>query len=339
MAKGSSAAASVKTKKRKTFWIFFLITFILGTGAFAYVSNLVKNLGETQIFGETEVSLLDDMEPIVDPDSIYYEAFQDKNRINMLLLGVNDGLTDTIMVASFDLDAKHVDLVSVPRDTYFHREGYNGDAENKINAAYRGEVLNSAYAVSEVLLGMPLHCYAIVDYKGIETIVDEMGGVPMNIPFRMKYSDPTDKPPLYIDIPEGQQTLDGDHAVQFLRYRKGYSEGDIGRVKAQQEFMKSAFKQLLSQDLVKMAKVIQANIDSDITVKMAAEMATRAIGISAEDIETYVMPHTLQGHAPWYVYPDETGLMEMIDTIYSIEPEVPEGQEGNGEGDTANEEN
>ena len=97
--------------------------------------------------------------------------------------------------------------------------------------------------MSDLLLGMPIHYYAMVDYDGVSTIVDSMGGIPMDIPFRMRYNDPYDKPPLHIDIPEGQQILDGEHAVQFLRYRHGYPEGDIGRVKAQQAFMKAAFKQ------------------------------------------------------------------------------------------------
>ena len=123
-----------------------------------------------------------------------------------------------------------MDLISIPRDTYFHRDGYNSEGENKINAAYRKDPVNTARAVSEVLLGMPINYYAVIDYKGVANIVDSMGGVPMDIEFNMKYTDPYDTPPLVINIPKGHQVLDGKHAVQFLRFRHGYVEGDIGRV-------------------------------------------------------------------------------------------------------------
>ena len=294
------------------------------------VSSFFGRVSDIPIFGETETNLMDEMPVLVDEDSIFFEAFQDKNRINVLLMGINQNLADTIMVASFDYDAKHVDLISIPRDTYYHRNGYYNPGALKINAIYQNthEPLETAIAVSELLLGMPIHCYAIVDYEGIKKIVETMGGVPMHIPFDMKYSDPTDKPPLYINIPAGDQVLDGEHAVQFIRYRKGYREGGIGRIKAQQEFMKSAFRQMLGFDLPKITKVIVENIESDITLGTAMKIAKKAVGMSSDSIETYIMPHTLQGEAPYYVYPDSEGIAEMIAQIYSIEPETtPEEDE------------
>ena len=308
---------------------FFLITLCLGTAVFTLLSGLLAQVAQIQIFGEAETVLEEEMPVLVDQNSRFFEAFQDKNRVNVLLLGINDNLADTIMVASFDRDAKHVDLISIPRDTYYFRTEYAGSPGFlKINSVFQAtkEPLETAVIVSEILLGMPINCYAIIDYEGIEEIVDSMGGVPMDIPFRMKYSDPTDKPPLYIDIPEGEQILDGEHAVQFLRYRKGYVEGDIGRIKAQQTFMKSAFKQMLGTDLIKTTKVIFKNIDSDITLSTATSLATKAVGMESGSIETYIMPNTLQDVAPYYVYPDSEGIAAMIEEIYSIESEsVTEG--------------
>lgn len=316
-----------KAKKRispihsffRTFIIAFLVFVVICTPAFAVLGKVA----DVRLFPPSgDVNLQEELPVIVNEDSPFFDAFKDKNRVNVLLLGVNSGLTDTIMVASFDMDAKHVDLISVPRDTYYHRDGYNGEAENKINAAYRKNPLNTAKAVSEVLLGMPINYYAVIEYEGVSNIVDSMGGVPMDIKFNMKYKDPYDKPPLIIDIPKGHQVLDGKHAVQFLRYRKGYTEGDIGRVKAQQEFMKSAFKQSLSFDLPKIAKTVFNNVESDITLGMATKLATKAIGMSGDDITTYLLPNTPQGESPWYVMPNASETAEMINAIYSIEPKA-----------------
>lgn len=301
----------------KTFIVAFIIFIFLCTPGFA----VFEKVADTNLGKEGSKSLEEALPSIVNEDSPFFEAFQDKNRVNVLLLGVNDNLTDTIMLASFDMDAKHVDLISIPRDTYYHRKGYDSAGENKINAAYRGDPVNTAKAVSEVLLGMPINYYAIIGYDGIENIVDSMGGVPMDIEFNMKYTDPYDDPPLVINIPKGHQVLDGEHAVQFLRYRHEYLEGDIGRVKAHQQFMKSAFKQCLGFNLPKIAKTVFNNVESDISIGQVTSLATKAVGITAKDIETYILPGTPQSAAPWYVIPDAEGTAEMINTIYSIEPD------------------
>ena len=320
----------------RTFLIAFIVFVILCTPGLA----IFGKVADAKLFSPSDeggggLALAEQLPSIVDEDSPFFSAFKDKNRVNILLLGVNTNLTDTIMVASFDMDAKHVDLISVPRDTYYHRQGYNSDAENKINAAYKGNPVNTAKAVSEVLLGMPINYYAVVDYKGVEKIVDTMGGVPMTIKKGgMHYKDPYDKPPLVINIPEGPQVLDGKHAVQFLRYRHGYLEGDIGRVKAQQEFMKSAFRQCLSFKLPVIAKTVFDNVESDITIGVVTSLAKSAMGISADDIETYMLPCTLPTAAPWYVMPDAEGIAEMINKIYDIEPKST--SEGAVDGETNN---
>ena len=184
----------------------------------------------------------------------------------MLLLGVNDGLTDTIMLVSYDMKNQHVDIISVPQDTYYGRKGsLAGFSQNQCNLQKDGAV-GTARAVSDVLLGIPIHYYAVITYDGIGRIVDSIGGVPMDIPFHMYYKDPTDEPPLYIDIPKGPIVLDSSNVGQFLRFRKGspgypgYPDGDIGRIKAQQEFMKSAFRQALGFQLPKVAKTVIQNV-------------------------------------------------------------------------------
>lgn len=303
----------------RTFLLAFVVFVLLCTPGMA----IFGEVADINPWSEGDnVVLEEELPAIVDENSPFFNAFSDKKRVNVLLLGVNGNLTDTIMVASFDTKAKHVDLISIPRDTYYHREGYNSEGENKINAAYRKDPVNSARAVSEVLLGMPINYYVVLDYDGVANIIDSMGGVPMDIKFDMVYSDPYDTPPLYINIKKGYKVLDGKDSVKFLRYRKGYLEGDIGRVKAQQEFMKSAFKQSLGFDLPKIAKTVFENVKSDITIGTATKLATKAVGISAEDIETYLLPGTPLPDAPYYVIPDAEGTAEMINKIYSIEPKT-----------------
>lgn len=83
--------------------------------------------------------------------------------------------------------------------------------------------------------------------------MDSVGGVEVDVPFHMRYTDPYSDPPLDINIPPGEQLIKGDRAMEFLRFRKtnyagysGYSNGDIGRVEAQQGFVKAAIKKALT---------------------------------------------------------------------------------------------
>ena len=277
----------------KTFIIAFVAFLVIITPVTAVFRVLDSNPG-----GENAPVLADEMEIdiLLDEDSPFFDAFTNAKKVNILLLGVNGGLTDTIMLVSLDIKNKHVDLISIPRDTYYQRPGYNGEAQRKINAAYRKNPVNTAEAVSEILMGIPINYYVVMDYDSVAKVVDTMGGVPMNIPFHMKYTDPYDKPPLYINIPKGERVLDGKQAIQFLRFRQGdqgypsYPEGDIGRIKAQQTFMVNAFKKCISFDLPKIAVTVYDNITSDMKLKTVLYLAQKGIGITGDDITTYTMP-------------------------------------------------
>ncbi len=310
----------------KTFIKTFISGFLIFTVFLVPIQWGLSFVGNVRVFSGTE-NLKEDMPYLVNQDSPFFEAFKDKNRVNILMIGVNDGMTDTLMLGSYDLDDQHVDVISVPRDTYYPREDAHGAAERKINSIYHiKKAVGTATAVSDVLMGMPINYYVVVDYDVVRKVVDSMGGVPMNITFHMHYNDPYDKPPLKIDIPKGYQVLDGDTAVEFLRFRKGsggyagYPEGDIGRIKAQQEFVKSAFRQAIGFSLPKVVKTTLDNVDSDLPLGMATKLATKAISLDGEDLETFMIPGksgTKDGLSYWL--PDEDGIEELLSQIYNMD--------------------
>lgn len=314
-----------KNTKKHGFFAFvksFFIWIIIFTVVMIPGRMLVDKIGESRIFSGTE-SLMSETGTNVDPDSPLYKEFSKSKRVNVLVLGLHDELSDTILLASYDMKHDRVDVISVPRDTYYERPEATTPATKKINAIYRkGRAVGTAKAVSKLLVGVPIHYYAVVTFDGVEKIIDSIGGVPMNIEKRMKYYDPDDKPPLRIDIPAGEQVLDGDKAVQFLRYRKGYSEGDIGRIKAQQEFIKSAFKESLGFGLPKVVKTTLKNVDSDLKLRVAMKMTAKATGLNDDSIVTHIVPgesHTKNGASYWIA--DEDGILEMMREIYTYNGE------------------
>jgi LCP family protein required for cell wall assembly len=279
-------------------------------------------------FGLAGGDIMEGLEPIAGEDSDFAKKYGDSRRINILVLGENQGLTDTIMLVSFDTEIKRVDLISVPRDTYYERPDYPGAALQKINSVYKSEgseddpekgAVAMAKAVSDVLSGVPIHFYEIYSDDDIRKIIDAMGGVEIDVPMNMKYTDK--KQNLRINLKKGKQTLNGDQAVQFLRFRSGYKTGDIGRVEAQQSFMKEAFKQSVGLGFPKVAKTVMDNVESNLAGKMAVRIGSEAVGMKTKDMKTYMTPgepKTMNG-ASYYIV-DDAKTDKMMNKIYSMKP-------------------
>ena len=173
-------------------------------------------------------------------------------RLNVLLLGIDaregetNTRTDTIILASVDPKTKQMSLLSIPRDTrvYIPKHGYD-----RINSAavYGGPEMTME-VVSD-LLGIPLKYYVLVDFNGFKNIVDTLGGVTLEVEQDMYHYDPTDNYAYHIDLKKGLQRLDGDKALQYVRYR-GYAMGDIDRTAHQQKFLIALGKEVLQPSTI-----------------------------------------------------------------------------------------
>ena len=313
----------------------FIIAFFLGS--YMYIKNEmgsdVKNYSELQI--KTSEKKLEKDISVEEPLYTLEAAINKSKRINFIILGMEDIRSDTMMFASIEPVKKQVDLISIPRDTYLYRKGYEEAEMRKINAVYASHGINGVKkAVNHVLGGVPVHYYIMVDYDGVKKIVDSVGGVEVTVPFHMKYSDPTSKPPLYIDIPEGKQTLKGDKSVDFLRYRKGngksigYVDGDLGRVKAQQEFLKSFFKKSLSIKLPFVIKTGFEQVKTDMKLGEALTFGKFIFGMEGESIKFNILPgvatfKSIKGkNLSYYVY-DEIESRKVIEDIYGVMKKAP----------------
>lgn len=313
-----------KLKIDKKTIVTFLLTFVIATALLLPVRVLANKFTQQTIFNPSEGYVLkEDMKKVpVDPSSPFYEAFSNENRFNFLLLGVADKNTDTIMVVSYETEKQSIDIVSIPRDTYYPRSGYKNYVYNKINSIYRTEdIVGLATAVSEKLYGMPIDYYVIIEYEDIKKIMDVIGGVTVNVPFHMRYDDPVADPPLRIDIPAGEQLIDASNVEQYLRFRHGnpgyrsYFNGDLGRIQAQQEFVKLVMKKCLTAgNIGKVAKVALQNVQSDITYQAVSRLAKLAMGgLSMDNVNSHRLPGndtTINGLSFWV--PDDKEIYTML---------------------------
>ena len=133
--------------------------------------------------------------------------------------GLDGNLTDTILYVSVVGD--EVTLIAIPRDLYL-------DAwQTRINAMYAYQGAEGLRRTVEELLGLPVDYYAVINLDVFENVVDALGGVEVNVPYRMLYTDRAAG--LRIDLQAGPQVLDGADAAGFVRFRETV-RGDLDRL-------------------------------------------------------------------------------------------------------------
>lgn len=298
---------------KKRFIIAFIASFICFTVLYSTVLST--------LFTDKPVVASDD-----NPDDIgQEEPFEDdttvKNELLFLMMGVDaedvnkskGTRTDTMMLTRVNFDTGKINILSIPRDTRLSIKG-NMD---KVNAAHAiGGTDLSIETISD-FLALDLKYYVKVDYKIVQEIVDKIGGVEIDVPLNMKYNDPTAEPPLKINIKKGLQTLDGKNAHDFLRWRHnndytvGYADGDVGRIQAQQYFIKELIKQTLkAKNILKLPSLIKSyyeNVDTNIPLGLMLKGAASAAKIDVENMQTATVPGLGQyvGAVSYYIYDRE----------------------------------
>jgi polyisoprenyl-teichoic acid--peptidoglycan teichoic acid transferase len=192
--------------------------------------------------------------------------------------------TDTIEVIHWD-DAHHrVRILGVPRDINVTLPGISN---TKLVHAYSTGGIGRARAATVRLLNVPIAHYVVFSLPAMRHIVDLIGGVPVNVEKRMVYSDRLQG--LFINLSPGYQVLDGAHAEQYLRFRND-PEGDIGRIRRQQVFLRAAVAQTHKPSvMLRMPQIIQTargDVETDLTASQLLGWLQRVQPIKPEQIST-----------------------------------------------------
>ena len=189
----------------------------------------------------------------------------DRTVYNVLLLGKDDaaGLSDVIILASINAQSGDVNILQIPRDTYFN---YTDASYKKINGAPNA-LTNAGFASAlSDALGVEIDFYFEIKLSTLKKIVDAISGVDVNVPMDMDYEDPTQG--LSIHLKKGSNHLLGDEALSFIRFRSGYITGDIGRLDAQKIFLNAFIKRIGEQKnpiiLLNILKLVLAESDTNI---------------------------------------------------------------------------
>ena len=252
---------------------------------------------ETGKIGEREelIDYGDGIQPVVGG------ARKSEDYYTVLVLGRDTGgggNTDTMLLASYDVTNQKATVMSIPRDTMVN---VNWDVK-KINSVYnmygQGEKgIAALYKEVSQLVGFEPDYQVIVEWEAVGKLVDAIGGVNFDVPYEMSYHDPYQD--LVIEQSKGYRLLNGDDAMQVIRWRKndgGNGIGDSGRMEIQQNFLKAVIQQMMQpknvMNIGKISKVFQENVETDLSFQNILWFGQQAFsgGLSVEDVTFLTMP-------------------------------------------------
>lgn len=281
-----------KTKQRKQIYLIIaIITLIMVIIIGSFTTKFVKN--GLNLRGMLMTSIGQEEQDIENLEPLY-----------CLVMGISEDisteLTDTIMLCAYFPQEQKVSILSIPRDTFIGDDPNNTTSYDKINALYQTSPERTLQAVRE-LTGVDVRNYVVINNNALIKLIDAVGGIYFDVPIDMWYDDPTQD--LHIYINKGYQLLNGENSVKVLRFRhnndmstypKEYGEQDIGRMRTQRAFIKSAVKQILSTSnilkLNELLEIVFDNVQTNLSITDLIKYIPSATEFNTENMQTDALP-------------------------------------------------
>ena len=252
------------------------------------------------------------------------------NRINILLIGIDDGeigdpknsphRSDSMLLAGVHKGTGAVSLLSIPRDTRVAIPGHSSNDKFGHSYAYGGVELTKATV--EDFLKIPVHYYVVADWQGFIRVVDSLGGVDINVDADMNYEDPYAN--LKIHLKKGFQHLDGQQAGEYVRFRHD-EMGDIGRVARQQKFLKALAAQAIRPgNLIRLPQIIGIlgqSVQTNMTVWSFREIFVALPALKNNQIQSDMVPGDFANIAGLsYWAPDREETKKVVERLFIALP-------------------
>ena len=283
--------------------------------------------------------------PLQPADGPAPKGWDGQSRVNVLLIGVdhrdwlaNQGppLADTLILATYDPASQSVAMLSIPRDLWVELPG--GLGYHKINQSfqmgaathYPGGGAGMAVDTVEQLLAVPIHFYALIDFNAFVRLIDEIGGVKINVPEAITIDPLGDNNT--ITLQPGVQTLPGDIALAYARSRNS-AGSDFDRAARQQQVIMGVYKRVTSFQLLPaliskspvLYQELSDGIVTNLNVRQIFNLAWAIQQIPEERIRRYVIgpeqvivTTSYNGLSILQVIPDK--LLILRDEVFATAP-------------------
>jgi len=230
----------------------------------------------------------------------------------------SDQRADTLMLVHIPADRAKIFAISLMRDLWVDIPGHG---RAKINAALAYGGVPLMVQTVETMFNQRVDHVAMIDFEGFVGLTDALGGVEVDIP--RSFVSAHDK----FSYHKGRTLLDGKHALEFVRERYSFTDGDYQRVRNQQAFVRALFAKNLSPETllnpVKVHNVVTAmapfiSVDSGLNAAALANLALELRNVRADDMEMFTLPTLGIGTSAdgqSIVLPNQTAIKEIGDAL------------------------
>lgn len=265
------------------------------------------------------------------------ETVEKLETLRILIMGESTGMSDTIIVCSYNPKTQNVSMLSIPRDTYVLNGNYKYSGYNKINSLYSGGKTpeKTVQAVNEIT-GLDINYYILVDTEALIKLVNLIGGVYFDVPTDMNYDD--DGQDLHIHLTKGYQKLTGEQVEQVVRFRHNndgtsyppdYGDEDYGRMKTQRNIIIEIAKQTIKlkniTEIKNILNIMKEDVKTNVNFNNIINYVPYAVNVDMSTIKTLQLPGVSEnrGGYGWFFYHDEEETKKIIDELFN-ENALPE---------------
>ncbi|MGG1242523.1 LCP family protein [Bacillus cabrialesii] len=251
-----------------------------------------------------------------------------KKPFSILFMGIEDyatkgqkGRSDSLIVVTLDPKNKTMKMLSIPRDTRVQLASDTTGSKTKINAAYSKGGKDETVETVEKFLQIPIDKYVTVDFDGFKDVINEVGGIDVDVPFDFdEKSDVDESKRIYFK--KGEMHLNGEEALAYARMRKQDKRGDFGRNDRQKQILNALIDQMSSASNIakidKIAEKASENVETNIRITEGLALQQIYSGFTSKKIDTLSITGSdlyLGPNNTYYFEPDATNLEKVRKTL------------------------
>ncbi len=313
-----------KKKKRIGLKIFIFLLILLGIagGIFAKKVHDLDGNWLAALFGHNK------------------DTLKNLDKLYVLAMGESTGMSDTIIVCSYDPKTQEASMLSIPRDTFIGESKKKARTSDKINSLYNsGKNPEKTIEAVNELTGLNIEKYILIDTEGLVKLVDTIGGVEFNVPINMKYDDHEQE--LHINLKAGFQKLNGNQVEQLVRFRHNangstysyeYGMEDFGRMRTQREVIIAIAKQTIQLKNVKeignIVDIAKKYVKTNMNFDLLKDYIPYAVNMNTDNIKAKQIP----GQSDYingisFFLADEEELKKVVEEMFTginIEEQIVE---------------
>lgn len=277
------------------FWMFILMLTGTATTSFGAI---------TALFAPVEPEFFSQLLQFHVSDVLWRKRFPYRlsRPMNILVMGIDnvsgvaenspdvfEGRSDTLLLLQANPSNQTISLLSVPRDTQVFIPEVGLAKINEANV-YGGPKLVES-VLENTLNDIKINRYVRVSKGAFRELVEQLGGVEVFVPQPMSYVDKTQK--LNIDLQPGWQTLNGEQAEQFARFREEVY-GDIGRVQRQQVLLQALRNRVTNVTVLprlpNIIRVMQKYVDTNLSFQEMLALINFGLDLDRDDLKMVMLP-------------------------------------------------